>query len=63
MLGDIAKRNPAEVFLSVTTLDTEVARRMEPRASAPHRRLEAIRALTDAGIPTGVMTAPDYLRA
>jgi DNA repair photolyase len=31
---------------------------MEPRASAPHRRLEAIRALTDAGIPTGVMTAP-----
>ena len=57
ILGDMAKRNLAEVFLSVTTLDKDLARVMEPRASAPHRRLEAIRALTDAGIPTGVMTA------
>jgi DNA repair photolyase len=58
ILGDMAKRNLAEVFLSITTLDKDLARAMEPRASAPHRRLEAIRALSAAGIPTGVMTAP-----
>jgi DNA repair photolyase len=58
ILGDMARRNLAEVFLSVTTLDKALARDMEPRASAPHRRLEAIRALAAAGIPTGVMTAP-----
>ncbi|HZP98553.1 MAG TPA: PA0069 family radical SAM protein [Reyranella sp.] len=58
ILADMARRNLAEVFLSVTTLDKHLARDMEPRASAPHRRLEAIRALAAAGIPTGVMTAP-----
>jgi DNA repair photolyase len=58
ILADMARRNLAEVFLSVTTLDKELARAMEPRASAPHRRLAAIRALSAAGIPTGVMTAP-----
>jgi len=58
ILGDMARRNLAEVFLSVTTLDRDLARDMEPRASAPHRRLEAIRQLAAAGIPTGVMTAP-----
>ena len=58
ILADMAKRNLAEVFLSVTTLDKTLARDMEPRASAPHRRLEAVRALSAAGIPTGVMTAP-----
>ena len=58
ILGAMAKRNLAEVFVSITTLDKDLARAMEPRASAPHRRLEAIRALSAAGIPTGVMTAP-----
>src|SRR5580765_8014852 len=58
ILADMARRNLAEVFLSVTTLDKELARDMEPRASAPHRRLDAIRALNDAGVPVGVMTAP-----
>jgi DNA repair photolyase len=58
ILADMAKRNLAEVFLSVTTLDKELARDMEPRASAPHRRLDAIKALADAGVPVGVMTAP-----
>ncbi len=58
ILADMAKRNLAEVFLSVTTLDKDLARTMEPRASAPHRRLDAIRALADAGVPVGVMTAP-----
>jgi DNA repair photolyase len=58
ILGDMAKRNLAEVFLSVTTLDKALARDMEPRASAPHRRLDAIKALADSGVPVGVMTAP-----
>ncbi len=58
ILSDMARRNLAECFVSVTTLDKDLARTMEPRASAPHRRLEAIRALSAAGIPTGVMTAP-----
>jgi len=58
ILGDMAKRNLSEVFLSITTLDKDLARTMEPRASAPHRRLDAIKALADAGIPAGVMTAP-----
>jgi DNA repair photolyase len=58
ILADMAKRNLAEVFLSVTTLDKDLARTMEPRASAPHRRLTAIKELSDAGIPTGVMSAP-----
>ena len=58
ILADMARRNLAEVFLSVTTLDRDLARTMEPRASAPHRRLAAIKELSDAGIPTGVMSAP-----
>jgi DNA repair photolyase len=58
ILADMARRNLAEVFLSVTTLDKDLARDMEPRASAPHRRLDAIKALADAGVPVGVMTAP-----
>jgi DNA repair photolyase len=58
ILGDMAKRNLAEVFLSVTTLDKDLARDMEPRASAPYRRLDAIKKLADAGVPVGVMTAP-----
>src|SRR6185437_16037098 len=58
ILADMARRNLAEVFLSVTTLDKDLARSMEPRASAPHRRLEAIRKLAEAGVPVGVMTAP-----
>ncbi|MBS0222107.1 MAG: PA0069 family radical SAM protein [Proteobacteria bacterium] len=58
ILADMARRNLAEVFLSVTTLDKDLARAMEPRASAPHRRLDAIRKLAEAGVPVGVMTAP-----
>jgi DNA repair photolyase len=58
ILADMARRNLSEVFLSITTLDKDLARTMEPRASAPHRRLDAIKALADAGIPAGVMTAP-----
>jgi DNA repair photolyase len=46
------------VFLSVTTLDAELARCLEPRAATPARRLAAISALAEAGIPVGVMVAP-----
>jgi DNA repair photolyase len=48
----------ARVFVSVTTLDRDLARVMEPRASTPQRRLDAIRALAAAGVETGVMAAP-----
>src|SRR5574343_402293 len=46
------------VFVTLTTLDRTLARRLEPRAAAPERRLETLRRLSEAGIPTGVMTAP-----
>ncbi|WP_138379615.1 PA0069 family radical SAM protein [Luteithermobacter gelatinilyticus] len=58
LLGEMASRNLVRVFLSITTLNHRLARRMEPRASTPERRLLAIRKLTEAGIPTGVMVAP-----
>ena len=58
LLASMAAKNLAQVYISVTTLKNELARRLEPRASAPGRRLEAIRALRDAGVPVGVMVAP-----
>jgi DNA repair photolyase len=58
LLGDLARDRAAGVFLSVTSLDGELQRAMEPRASAPERRLEAIRALAEAGVPVGVLVAP-----
>jgi DNA repair photolyase len=58
LLAPMATRNLARVYVSVTTLDAGLARRMEPRAAAPHRRLATIRALAEAGIPVGVMVAP-----
>jgi DNA repair photolyase len=58
ILQRMAQRGLAKVALSVTTLDRRLARRMEPRASTPSRRLDAIRQLSDAGIPTAVMVAP-----
>ncbi len=58
ILGRMAERNLAHVALSVTTLDHKLARKMEPRASTPKRRLAAIRELTEAGIPASVMVAP-----
>jgi DNA repair photolyase len=58
ILQRMAERGLAKVALSVTTLDRHLARRMEPRASTPSRRLDAIRELSEAGIPTGVMVAP-----
>jgi len=58
ILARMAKRNLAKVALSVTTLDPKMARTMEPRASTPARRLETLRQLSEAGIPTTVMVAP-----
>src|SRR5437660_3866349 len=58
ILSRMAKRNLVKVALSVTTLDPPLARTMEPRAATPARRLEALRALSAAGIPTSVMVAP-----
>lgn len=58
ILADMAKWNGAHALLSITTLDGELARRMEPRAATPERRLEAIRRLSQAGVPTSVMVAP-----
>ena len=58
ILGSMAERRLSQVFVSLTTLDPALARTMEPRAAAPHRKLAAIKALAAAGIPTGVMTAP-----
>ncbi len=58
ILSDMAKRNLASVALSITTLDRDLARVMEPRASTPQRRLKAIAELNAAGIPAGVMNAP-----
>jgi DNA repair photolyase len=58
ILSRMAERGLAKVALSVTTLDRILARTMEPRASTPTKRLEAIRQLSDAGIPTSVMVAP-----
>lgn len=58
LLSRLARRNLVRVQLSIGTLDRELARRMEPRASTPAARVEAIRALKEAGIPVGVIIAP-----
>ncbi len=58
ILARMAQKNLVRVFLSVTTLDGELARRMEPRAAAPSRRLWAIKELAGHGIPVGVMASP-----
>ena len=58
LLAPMAEKGLARVGISVTTLDRKLARTMEPRASTPSKRLEAIRSLTEAGIPTGVLVSP-----
>ena len=57
ILQRLAARGLVRVWLSVTTLDGNLARRMEPRAAAPERRLGAIAGLAQAGVPTGVLAA------
>ena len=58
LLAAMARERLVTVYFSVTTLDNRLAARMEPRASAPHAKLRAMRALADAGVPVGVMVAP-----
>ena len=58
ILSSMAKRNLVRVYMSLTTLDPQLARVMEPRAATPARRLHAISELTRAGVSTGVLTAP-----
>ena len=58
LLADMARRRLVEVHLSVTSLDNRLSAKLEPRAAAPHARLKTIRALADAGVPTGVLVAP-----
>lgn len=58
LLADLARDEAAAVFLSVTTLDADLARLMEPRTAQPAARLRTIEELTKAGVPTGVMVAP-----
>ncbi|MDI1275477.1 radical SAM protein [Polaromonas sp.] len=58
LLAPMAARHLAAVYVTITTLDGELARKLEPRAAAPHRRLRTIRTLADAGVPVGVSVAP-----
>ncbi|MGE3802091.1 MAG: PA0069 family radical SAM protein [Candidatus Kapaibacterium sp.] len=58
ILAELASLDCAMVFLSITTLDRDLARRMEPRTSTPEMRLKAIERLAAAGVPVGVMVAP-----
>jgi DNA repair photolyase len=58
LLDYMAAKNLVSVMISIGTLEPEIARRMEPKAAAPHRRLTIIRQLSEAGIPVGVIVAP-----
>ncbi len=58
LLAPMAAQGLAAVYVTITTLDNELARKLEPRAAAPQRRLRTIRALAGAGVPVGVSVAP-----
>ncbi|TAH49857.1 MAG: PA0069 family radical SAM protein [Betaproteobacteria bacterium] len=58
LLAEFARDDLVHVMVSVTTLDDELARRLEPRAARPGRRIETIRRLREAGVPAGVLCAP-----
>jgi DNA repair photolyase len=58
LLSDMAKNQLAVAAITITTLDHSISRTLEPRAASPTRRLETIRRLTQAGIPTSVSVAP-----
>lgn len=58
IIAAMAKENMAAVYVTITTLDADLARKLEPRAAAPHRRLRLIKTLAEHGIPVGVSLAP-----
>ena len=57
LLAPMSKKNLVKVFVSIGTLDRTLARKLEPRAASPQRRLDTLRALSSAGVPCGVMVA------
>ena len=57
LLGPMGRKNLARVFVSIGTLDRELARKLEPRAASPQRRLDVVRKLNENGVPCGVMIA------
>jgi DNA repair photolyase len=58
LIAPMAAQGLAAVYVTITTLDAELARKLEPRAAAPHRRLRVLRTLSDQGVPCGVSLAP-----
>jgi len=58
LLAALARANLVYTFVSITSLDNKLSAKLEPRASAPHRRIAALKSLADAGVPCGVMVAP-----
>jgi DNA repair photolyase len=58
LIAPMAAQHLAAVYVTITTLDGELARKLEPRAAAPHRRLRTVRTLAEAGVPVGVSVAP-----
>jgi DNA repair photolyase len=58
LLAPLARQNLVYAFVSITSLDNHLSSKLEPRASAPHRRIEALHALNAAGVPCGVLVAP-----
>ncbi|MGR3513661.1 MAG: PA0069 family radical SAM protein [Paracoccaceae bacterium] len=58
LLGEMGRAGLLRVGISITTLDADVARRMEPRVPSPTRRLQTIRRLTEAGCPVRIMVSP-----
>ena len=58
LLAELARHNAAQVYISLTTLDTELRKIMEPRTSPPAARLEAVRRLAEAGVRVGILMAP-----
>ena len=58
LLAPMGHQNLAAVYVTITTLDAKLARILEPRAAAPHRRLRTIRTLAEAGVPVGVSVSP-----
>ena len=58
LLAPMAQKGQVMAAITITTLDADIARTLEPRAATPSRRLRTIRALTEAGIPVGVSVAP-----
>ena len=58
LLVPMAARNLVQVFISINSMDNRLASILEPRASAPHRRMKAVKTLSEAGVPVGVLVAP-----